>query len=182
MIITKIILLLSCSLNLSNIDNNSHIENLKQDTIKSNANFESLLKISKGTYASWSSQLDAVKNGVINILNKNNIILLSYSKSRKIKEIPDDEIFVYADDENKVRILTKNENLDTKLQNLIKYDKINLFLEREKDLYIVDINWKINGKSLKTKCIVSHKYNCIVYEPIISNIFITKIDTYEKYL
>lgn len=93
-----------------------------------------------------------------------------------------DSVFVLVDGDNHKFILSNNDNLiECQQQNFLKVLHVKFFQKCDANLAISKFQWLYNGQNIETNCIVSMKYNCLVYDPIISNLhFITETTTIKE--
>jgi hypothetical protein len=134
----------------------------------------SAIKQYKGKFKTWKEQLDVAKDGGYkDILKKNNLILKSYTIVDKHFEILPDAKFVVSNNDNTISIInSKKGTKETSSQEALKERIINFFRTEDQDLRYITLTWINDGVSFNTNCVISQKFDCIVYDPILSNIYI----------
>ncbi|WP_380906609.1 hypothetical protein [Sphingobacterium chuzhouense] len=133
-------------------------------------------RIYKGKFNTWEEQLKFAKidGGNERYLHKNSLYLLYYTVTTEKKPlIASDSIIVIAHGNNTLSILPVHvDKVEALSQENRKKQIIELFQELDSNLFEVKLKWEHNGNRFETDCIVSERFNCIVYDPILSNAFI----------
>src|SRR5690606_28474248 len=124
-----------------------------------------------GEYTSWKEQLEYLKKGGYEgLLTQNGLTLKSYTLLNVDDQQMENKRYgLVSKTINKYEIKLMSDTSKTIVMNEASKKK-HLQFFNDTSIKTVELTWDYRGKNFKSKCLVSEKYNTVVYDDIISNV------------